>query len=217
MKKINILITAIVLIATTVNAQQDWKDPQCNKKHIIDGSSWEGILKGGSECKCNLMDLWSSQYHKDTTTLVWEPNNPGIDWKKIILEDTTSTIYHIQLPELECNICDSITLINPDKQKRGEWILDFRKTRNLVGEWENTRWKYTYGNNPGNFYDRNFVPDTLVACVWSETVESTKCCSKWAWDGLSWKKQKPVTLKQAKSYIEFPNLQSKLKQSKRKK
>ena len=50
-----------------------WKDPQCNKKHIIDGSSWDGILKGGSECKCNLMDLWSSQYHKDTTTLVWKP------------------------------------------------------------------------------------------------------------------------------------------------
>ena len=49
-----------------------WKDPQCNKKHIIDGSSWEGILKGGSECKCNLIDLWSSQYHKDTTTVVWK-------------------------------------------------------------------------------------------------------------------------------------------------
>ena len=199
MKKINILITTIVLIATTVNAQQDWKDPQCNKKHIIDGSSWDGILKDGSECKCNLMDLWSSQYHKDTTTLVWEPNNPGIDWKKIILEDTTSTIYHIQLPELECNICDSIILINPDKQKPGEFILDFRKTRD-----KNNKWKYTYGNNPGNFYNRNFLPDTLVGCVWSKTVESTKCCSKWVWDGLSWKKQKPVTLKQAKSYIEFP-------------
>ena len=109
MKKINILIAAIVLIATTVNAQQDWKDPQCNKKHIIDGSSWDGILKDGSECKCNLMDLWSSQYYSDTTTLKgWAPNNPGIDWKKIILEDTTSTIYHIQLPELECVEFDSL-------------------------------------------------------------------------------------------------------------
>ena len=130
--------------------------------------------------------------------------------------DTISKIYQTQLLELECNICDSIILINPDKQKRGEWILDFRKTRNLDGEWENTKWMYTYGNTTEDTYDRNFVPDTLVACVWSETVESTKCCSKWAWDGLSWKKQNPATLKQAKSYIEFPNLQSKLKQSKRK-
>ena len=128
-----------------------------------------------------------------------------------LINDTTSKIYQIQLPELECNICDSIILINPDKQKRGEkymdpngWILDFGKTRNLVGEWENTKYIFTYGNNPGNFYDINFVPDTLVACVWSETVESTKCCSKWAWDGLAWKKQKPVTLKQATSYIEPP-------------
>jgi len=205
MKKINILITAIVLITTTVNAQQDWKDPQCNKKHIIDGSSWEGILKGGYECKCNLIDLWSSQYYSDTTTLKgWVPNNPGIDWKKIILEDTTSTVYHIQLPGLECNICDSIVLVNPDKQqvKPGVFILDFRKTRD-----KDNYWKYTYGNNSGNFYDRNFLPDTLVGCVWSKTVESKKCCSKWAWDGLSWKKQKPVTFNQAKSYIESPKPQ----------
>ena len=134
------------------------------------------------------------------------------------LNDTISSIYQTQLPELECNICDSIILINPDKQKRGEkymdpngWILDFGKTRNLVGEWENTKYIFTYGNNPGNFYDINFVPDTLVACVWSETVESTKCCSKWAWDGLTWKKQKPVTLKQATSYIESPKPKGKYK------
>ena len=132
-------------------------------------------------------------------------------WFDKLTNDTDSKIYHIQLPELECNICDSIILINSDKQKRGEkymdpngWILDFSKTRNLVGEWENTKWIFTYGNTTENIYDRNFVPDTLVACVWSEIIESTKCCSKWAWDGLSWEKQKSVTIKQAKSYIEFP-------------
>ena len=66
--------------------------------------------------------------------------------KKIdkLINDTISKIYQTQLLELECNICDSIILINPDKQKRGEWILDFRKTRNLDGEWENTKWMYTY-------------------------------------------------------------------------
>ena len=67
---------------------------------------------------------------------------------------------------------------------------------------------YTYGNTTENIYDSNFVPDTLVACVWSEIVESRKCCNKWAWDGLSWKKQKPATLKQATSYIEFPKPKS---------
>ena len=130
--------------------------------------------------------------------------------KKIdkLINDTISKIYQTQLLELECNICDSIILINPDKQKRGEWILDFRKTRNLDGEWENTKWMYTYGNTTENIYDSNFVPDTLVACVWSEIVESRKCCNKWAWDGLSWKKQKPATLKQATSYIEFPKPKS---------
>jgi len=117
------------------------------------------------------------------------------------LNDTISSIYQTQLPELECNICDSIILVNPDKQqvKPGVFILDFRKTRD-----KDNYWKYTYGNNSGNFYDRNFLPDTLVGCVWSKTVESKKCCSKWAWDGLSWKKQKPVTFNQAKSYIESP-------------
>lgn len=30
------------------------------------------IQNGDSECKCNLVDLWSSQYHKDTTTLIWK-------------------------------------------------------------------------------------------------------------------------------------------------
>ena len=138
-------------------------------------------------------------------------NIPDGNFKAYLVGNTainTNGDSEIQVSEeLKCNICDSIILINPDKQKTGEWILDFRKTRNLVGEWENTRWKYTYGNNPGNFYDINFVPDTLVACVWSETVESTKCCSKWAWDGLSWIKQKSATLKQAKSYIESPKPQ----------
>ena len=128
----------------------------------------------------------------------------GVDWKEILLEDTTNIIHYIQLPEVKCNICDSITIKNPYKQNKGEFMLDFRNAIKTIDpeKSQNTRWIYDYGNTTENIWGSNFVPDTLVACISSQAINPTKCCSKWVWDGLSWNKQKVVTLKEVKYILD---------------
>jgi len=121
------------------------------------------------------------------------------NWGQILIEDTTNTIYNIDLPP-EHNICDSIIIINPDKQKQGEFIIDFRKAIETIGK-KGTKWKYTYGDvGTTNIWTQSFVPDTIVVSIWSQaTNPSTSivikelpytCSSKWVWNGLIWDKQK---------------------------
>ena len=47
--------------------------------------------------------------------------------------------------EIKHNVCDSIIIINPDKQNKGEFMIDLRKVIKIYGS-ENTRWIYTYGD-----------------------------------------------------------------------
>jgi hypothetical protein len=123
------------------------------------------------------------------------------NWGQILIEDTTSTIYFINLPPKR-NICDSIIIINPDKQKQGEFIIDFRKAIETIGK-KNTKWKYTYGDiGTTDIWTQSFVPDTIVAYIThthllQTTNSSTSivikefsytCSSKWVWNGLIWDK-----------------------------
>jgi len=105
-------------------------------------------------------------------------------------------------PQPQHNICDSITIINPNKQNMGEFIVDFRKAINLVDA-KNTKWVYTYGDiSKEDMYAKGFVPDTIVACIFSQSTNPiTACGSKWVWNGLVWDKQKEVPEEQLKSTL----------------
>ena len=173
----------------------------------------KSIVRGapGRTCNCNIWSL----FLQDTSTVVWRhyDSDPRysyieiwepkpVDWKILLLEDTTSTIYYIQLPKIKENVCDSITIINPNKQNIGEFIVDFRKAINIVDA-KNTKWIYTYGNvSNEDRYTKGFVPDTIVACIFSQSTNPvTACGSKWVWDGLAWDKQKEVPEEQFKSTL----------------
>ena len=110
------------------------------------------------------------------------------------------------------NVCDSIIILNADKQNIGEFIIDVRKAIATIGK-ENTKWIYTYGNTGNtNIWTPNFVPDTIVVCILSQATNPSgpivikglpyTCGSKWVWNGLIWDKQKEVPEEQFKSTLD---------------
>ena len=96
MKKINVLTIAITLVALISSCTTTKKitAPQCNSQ--LDGINvcecWAYYLDPDSSYKCTPRPVVI-----DTSTVVWGYYNPGIDWKSILLKDTTNTIYYIKI------------------------------------------------------------------------------------------------------------------------
>ena len=134
-----------------------------------------------------------AQTQKNKSTFNFNKSN---DYSKIY----TYNNFKNENSEIKHNVCDSIIIINPDKQNKGEFMIDLRKVIKIYGS-ENTRWIYTYGDVASNeIYAKDFVPDTVVACVSIKEPVIT-CCSKWIWNGQVWDKQKEVTKEQFKSTL----------------